>query len=41
MLIDGRRSVHSFLMGFELDVHTFLDADLKVIRTICDCAAIG
>ncbi|MGB5760418.1 MAG: DUF192 domain-containing protein [Acidimicrobiales bacterium] len=33
MLIDGRRSVHSFLMGFELDV-AFLDADLKVIRTL-------
>ena len=33
MLIEGRRSVHSFLLGFELDV-AFLDADLTVIRTL-------
>lgn len=33
MLIEGRRSVHSFAMGFELDV-AFLDADLTVIRTL-------
>lgn len=33
MLIEGRRSVHSFAMGFELDV-AFLDEDLKVIRTL-------
>ncbi|MGH1490423.1 MAG: DUF192 domain-containing protein [Acidimicrobiales bacterium] len=33
MLIEGRRSVHSFAMAFELDV-AFLDADLAVIRTL-------
>ncbi len=33
MLIEGRRSVHSFAMAFELDV-AFLDVDLTVIRTL-------
>ncbi len=33
LVIPGRRSVHSFSMGFELDV-AFLDVDLTVIRTL-------
>ena len=33
LVIEGRRSVHSFSMGFELDV-AFLDADCTVIRTL-------
>jgi len=33
MLIVGARSVHSFAMGFDLDV-AFLDADNQVIRTL-------
>jgi uncharacterized membrane protein (UPF0127 family) len=33
MLIRGCRSVHSFAMGFELDV-AFLDDDMTVIRTL-------
>jgi uncharacterized membrane protein (UPF0127 family) len=33
LVIPGRRSVHSFAMGFELDV-AFLDADGTVIRTL-------
>ncbi|MEM9565142.1 MAG: DUF192 domain-containing protein [Actinomycetota bacterium] len=33
LVIPGRRSVHSFSMGFELDV-AFLDADGVVIRTL-------
>lgn len=33
MLIEGRRSVHSFAMGFELDV-AFLDENHTVIRTL-------
>lgn len=33
LVIPGRRSVHSFSMGFELDV-AFLDADGTVIRTL-------
>ncbi len=33
MVIDGRRSVHSFSLGFELDV-AFLDRDMVVIRTL-------
>jgi uncharacterized membrane protein (UPF0127 family) len=33
MLIEGRRSVHSFAMAFELDV-AFLDAERTVIRTL-------
>lgn len=33
LVIAGRRSVHSFSMGFELDV-AFLDGDGTVIRTL-------
>jgi uncharacterized membrane protein (UPF0127 family) len=33
LAIPGRRSVHSFSMGFELDV-AFLDADGVVVRTL-------
>lgn len=33
MLIVGARSVHSFAMGFDLDV-AFLDADNQIIRTL-------
>ena len=33
LVIGGRRSVHSFSMGFELDV-AFLDKDMVVIRTL-------
>jgi len=33
LVIPGRRSVHSFSMGFELDV-AFLDGDGVVIRTL-------
>lgn len=33
MLIVGARSVHSFAMGFDLDV-AFLDADHQIIRTL-------
>lgn len=33
LIIGGRRSVHSFSMGFELDV-AFLDDDMVVIRTL-------
>ncbi len=33
LIIGGRRSVHSFSMGFELDV-AFLDKDMTVIRTL-------
>ncbi|MEM7273649.1 MAG: DUF192 domain-containing protein [Actinomycetota bacterium] len=33
MYIEGCRSVHSFAMGFELDV-AFLDKDMEVIRTL-------
>lgn len=33
LVIAGRRSVHSFSMGFELDV-AFLDKDMVVIRTL-------
>ena len=32
-IISGRRSVHSFSMGFALDV-AFLDKDMVVIRTL-------
>jgi uncharacterized membrane protein (UPF0127 family) len=33
MLIEGRRSIHTFTLGFELDV-AFLDADHTVVRTL-------
>ncbi len=33
LFIDGCRSVHSFSMGFELDV-AFLDKNMEVIRTM-------
>ena len=33
LVIEGRRSVHSFSMGFELDV-AFLDGEGTVIRTL-------
>ena len=33
LLIEGRRSIHSFKMGFDLDV-AFLDEDMEVIRTM-------
>lgn len=33
LVIEGRRSVHSFSMGFDLDV-AFLDAESTVIRTL-------